>query len=73
MKIKKIIKIITGFMGFISFLMAVIQGILFLDDIGLLNLGSSKNALESVTGSAASDNEELEGVMAATDEEVWKV
>lgn len=72
MKIKKIIKIITGFMGFISFLMAVIQGILFLDDIGLLNLGSSKNALESVTGSAASDNEELEGVMAATDEEVWK-
>ena len=59
-------------MGFISFLMVVIQGILFLDDIGLLNLGSTKNALKSATGSAASDNKDLEGVMAATDEEVWK-
>lgn len=72
MKIKKIIKIIAGIMGFISFLMVVIQGILFLDDIGLLNLGSTKNALKSATGSAASNNEDLEGVMAATDEEVWK-
>lgn len=72
MKIKKIVKIITGIMGFISILMVIIQGILFLDDVGLINLGSSKNALKQATGSAASDNEELEGVMAATDEEVWK-
>jgi len=72
LKIKKIIKIITGIMGFISILMVIIQGILFLDDVGLLNLGSSKNLLKSATGSAASNNEDLEGVMAATDEEVWK-
>lgn len=71
MKIKKIVKIITGIMGFISLLLIIIEIILFLDDVGLLNLGSNRNALEKVTGSAASNNEELEGVMAATDEEVW--
>ena len=71
-KIKKIRRTVIAIIGLISLLILIIQGILFLDDIGLLNLGETRNALENVVGSAASNNEELEGVMSATDEEVWK-